>query len=83
MERDKADKYIKEFIDALEPSGPETGALKEEVRLLEDSLESRKRLINELTSHDMDQEGWRSSGSEGVVFRDRLKEQVQHLMLEN
>jgi len=46
-------------------------------------LESRKRLIDELTSQDINRDEFTSNLKEAVVMKDRLKEQIQHMMREN
>ena len=48
--------------------------------MLQESLDSRKKLIDELTSDDLNREDFKSNINEAVVMRDRLKEQVKHLM---
>lgn len=50
--------------------------------MLQESLASRKKLIEELTSDDLSREDFKSNINEAVVMRDRLKEQVKHLMRE-
>ena len=54
--------------------------LRQEIRMLQESLASRKRFIDELTSEDVQREDFRSNINEAVLMRDRLKEQVRHLM---
>lgn len=46
-------------------------------------MESRKRLIDELTSQDINRDEFTSNLKEAVVMKDRLKEQMQHMMREN
>ena len=57
--------------------------LRHEIKMLQESLLSRKKLIDELTSDEINREDLRTNINEAVVMKDRLKEQVQHLMREN
>jgi len=54
--------------------------LRHEIKMLQESLDSRKKLIDELTSDDLNREDFKSNINEAVIMRDRLKEQVKHLM---
>ena len=54
--------------------------LRQEIKMLQESLASRKKFIDELTSDDVQREDFRSNINEAVLMRDRLKEQVKHLM---
>ena len=47
--------------------------LRQEIRMLQESLASRKRFIDELTSEDVQREDFRSNINEAVLMRDRLK----------
>lgn len=51
--------------------------------MLQESLASRKKLIDELTSEQLSRDDLKTNINEAVVMRDRLKEQVKHLMREN